>query len=207
MRSSPPLPPPPPGAVPEPVVEHEPEAPQGSTAKVVLAASGLLAVVAALVVGGLAWLGTPGVCGTSTVESARFGYCLEAPGWEYTNAQTSSNLPYDELVHPVDASSVRILAVEVGSESPLDQVISDVRGSEVGQDGVELGAVSDTSVAGVPAGQWDLTLQMEGVELQIREVVFVRAGTAWKVQLISDRDGFDARLPEFQRILRSWIFR
>jgi hypothetical protein len=203
MTDFPPLPPPPVGGEPAPVVEDE--RPPSSPLKAVLAVGVVLTVVLALVVGGLVWLGAPGVCDASTVESSRFGYCLAAPGWEFTNEQSASDLPYDELVHP-DASSVRILAVEIGAQGELDQVISDLRASEV-EEGIELGEVRDTTVAGVPARQWDLTVESGDLELQVREVVFVRRGTAWRVQLITDREGFDTRLPEFQRILRSWIFR
>jgi hypothetical protein len=203
MSTSPPLPPPPLSAEPEPVPEA-PQQPRGSAAKVLVAAMVLVVLLGAVALGAM-WVMQPGVCDDSTVESARFGYCLAAPGWEYTNEQTSSNLPYDELVHPVDSSSMRIVAVE--TPNGLDRVISDVRDSEVGQDGVVLGEVVDTTVAGVPARRWDITLEVDGVELHIREVVFVRAGTAWKVQLIAESEGFDTRLPEFEQILRSWNFR
>lgn len=201
----PPLPPPPPGAAPEPVAEPASTAPTGSGAKVALAGAGLLVVVLGVAAATFLWLRTPGVCDASTVESTRFGYCLAAPGWEYTNEQSSSNLPYDELVHPADASSVRILAVEVGSRGELADIVSSVRETEM-QEGIVPGEVSDTAVAGVPAARWDMTLQSGDVELQIREVVFVRDGTAWRVQLIADPTGFDTRLPEFERILRSWTF-
>jgi hypothetical protein len=204
MSISPPLPPPPAGAEPEPLPEAPPAPPQGSPAKVVVAATALFLVLGLAALGG-AWLLQPGACADSTVESARFGYCLAAPGWEYTNEQTSSDLPYDELVHPVDSSSVRIVAVE--TPNGLNQVISDVRESETGQEGIVLGEIVDTTVGGVPARRWDISLEADGVELQIREVVFVRGGTAWKVQLIAEREGFDTRVPEFEQILRSWNFK
>lgn len=207
MEPHPPLPPPPPGAGVEPPVDPEPEAPRGSSAaKIALAAAGLLVVVLGVVVGGLVWLGAPGACDTSTVESRRFGYCLAAPGWEFTNEQSATDLPYDELTHPEDASSVRILAVEVGASERLAEIVTNVRQTEV-EEGIVPGEVRDTTVAGVPAAEWDMTLESGDVELQIREVLFLREGTAWRVQLIADPAGFDTRLPEFERILNSWIFR
>ncbi|HET9672070.1 MAG TPA: hypothetical protein VFQ40_04400 [Actinomycetota bacterium] len=207
MDPHPPLPPPPPGALPEPPQpEPEPGSPSGSAAKVALVAAGLLVVLLGIGVGTLLWLRAPGLCDGSTVESTRFGYCLAAPGWEFTNERSSSELPYDELVHPADASSVRILAVEVGAEANLGDVVSNVRESEAEQ-GITPGDISDTSVAGVPAAQWDLLLQEGDVEVQVREVIFLREGTAWRVHLIADPEGFDARVPEFERILNSWTFR
>jgi hypothetical protein len=62
-------------------------------------------------------------------------------------------------------------------------------------------------VAGVPAAQWDISLESASLEIQIREVVFVRDGTAWRVQLLTEREAFDTRLDEFEQILRSWTFR
>jgi hypothetical protein len=205
MGSYPPLPAPPPGADPEPVGEQDREAPEGSAAKVLVAA-GVLVVVLGALLAGYAWLRTPGRCEASTVESTRFGYCLAAPGWEYTNERSSSTLPYDELVHPADASSVRILAVPVEAGGRLADVIAAIRQGTV-EEGAAPGAVTDTTVAGVPAARWDSTLDTGGVELRIREVVFVRDGTAWRVQLAADPERFDARLSDFERILGSWTFR
>jgi hypothetical protein len=66
----------------------------------------------------------------------------------------------------------------------------------------------DRHVAGVPAAQWDIALGTGGSDArQIREVVFVRDDTAWRVQLLADAEGFDLRLDEFEAILRSWTFR
>jgi hypothetical protein len=59
----------------------------------------------------------------------------------------------------------------------------------------------------VPAAQWDITLGGGSVGQQVREVVFVRDGSAWRVQLQADSEGFDDRLAEFEGILRSWTFR
>ena len=207
MDPHPARPPPPPGAGADPAAVPEPEAPRGSSAaKIALAAAALLVVVLAVVVGGLVWLGAPGVCDTSTIESWRVGYCLAAPGWEYTNEQSATELPYDELTHPEDASSVRILAVEVGTSGRLDEIVTHVRQTEV-EEGIVPGEIRDTTVAGVPAAAWDMTFESGDLELQIREVLFLREGTAWRGKLIADPPGFDTPHPEFERILNSWIFR
>jgi hypothetical protein len=205
MAAHPPLPPPPPGAEPEPS-PLEPEESPRSIGKLVVAFLGLVAVVAGVVAGGIWWLGAPSVCETSTVESARFGYCIAAPGWEYTNEQREAQLPYDELIRPTDASTVRIVAIQLDAGQDLDAVVQTVRSIET-EDGIEVGEVVERRVAGVPAAQWDISLGDGSVAQQIREVVFVRSGTAWRVQLLADAEGFDVRLEEFEAILRSWIFR
>jgi hypothetical protein len=207
MDPYPSLPPPPPGADPE---RPEPEATppgasDGSPARIALVIGALVSVLVGVVLIGRAWFGEPEVCWGSSIESARFGYCLEAPGWDFTNEQTSHALPYDELVDADRGSSLRIQATD--DARALDAVLSDVRAAEQARTGVVLGDVRDTSVAGVPARQWDVTLERRGVEVQVREVVFVRDGTAWLVRLIADPEGFAVGAQELDRILGSWIFR
>jgi hypothetical protein len=62
-------------------------------------------------------------------------------------------------------------------------------------------------VAGVPAAQWDLVVKAGQVEQQVREIVFVRGDSAWRIQLQTDAEGFAIRAEEFERILRTWTFR
>lgn len=206
MSTYPPLPPPPGGAPPPPTDDPRPEAPRASAARVFFAVAGVLVIVLG-VAGGTAWWirGAEPICDSSTVESARFGYCLAAPGWQYTNEQGSSSLPYDELVHP-DSSSVRILAVQLSAGEGLDEVVENVRRIETGE-GIDPGEIEERRVAGVPAAQWDLAVESGDVQVQVREVVFVRRGMAWRIQLIAEDSGFETRLRDFERILRSWIFR
>jgi hypothetical protein len=206
MSAYPPLPPPPPGGEPQPVADDPAEGSGRSAAKIVLALAAVLAVVTGVVLGGRAWIGTRDPCRGSTVTSARFGYCLEAPGWDFTNDRISVTLPYDELVHGADGSSIRIQAAAVG-ERTLADVISDVRKAEGAQDDIALGEVRDTIVAGVPAGQWDVTSEQEGDPFQAREVAFAQDGTAWLVRLIADPSSFETSVGELERILSSWIFR
>jgi hypothetical protein len=206
MDQHPSLPPPPPGG--EPVEEQEvaPQGPRRSAARAIGVVAGFLVAITAIVILAVSWLGAPGRCDASTVESARFGYCVEAPGWELTNEGTQAELPYDELIKPADASTVRIVAIQLQSGQGLDEVVQAVRDT-VSQDGVEVGDVVDRRVAGVPAAQWDFVLESGAVEQQIREIVFVRGDAAWRVQLQTDLEGFEARAAEFEDILETWIFR
>jgi hypothetical protein len=205
MDPYPSLPPPPPGRDDE-VEEAAPEAPTRSTAKAVVVVAGLLVLLAGVVVAGFWWLGGPGVCDRSTVESARFGYCVAAPGWELTNDATQTELPYDELIKPADASTVRIMAIQLPSGQGLDEVVQAARDVAT-QNGMDVGEVVERRVAGVAAAQWDFVLDGGQVEQQVREIVFVRGDAAWRVQLQADAEGFDVRVEELEDILGTWTFR
>jgi hypothetical protein len=205
MDPYPSLPPPPPGDHAD-VEEAVPEGPTRSAGKAIVVAAGLLIALTGLVAAGVWWLGGPGVCDASTVESARFGYCVAAPGWQFTNEATQTKLPYDELIKPVDASTVRIVAIQLQSGQGLGDVVQAARDVAT-QDGVEIGDVVERHVAGVPAAQWDFVLDAGQVEQQVREIVFVRGDAAWRIQLSADAEGFAVRAEEFDEILRTWTFR
>lgn len=205
MDPYPPLPPPPPGGHAE-VEEAEPQGPTRSAGKAIAVVAGLFIAFTALVAGGVWWLGGPGACDTSTVESPRFGYCVAAPGWQFTNEATQTELPYDELIKPADASTVRIVAIQLPTGQGLDDVAQAAR-DIVTQEGVEVGDVVERHVAGVPAAQWDFVLDAGQVEQHVRQIVFVRGETAWHIQLSADAGGFAVRADEFNDILRTWTFR
>lgn len=205
MDSYPSLPPPPPGGHAD-VEEAVSEGPTRSSGKAIVVVAGLLITLTGLVAAGVWWLGGPGVCDASTVESARFGYCVAAPGWQFTNEATQTELPYDELIKPADASTVRIVAIQLQSGQGLDEVVQAARDVAT-QDGVEVGDVVERHVAGVPAAQWDFVLDAGQVDQQVREIVFVRGDAAWHVQLLADAEGFDVRAEEFDDILGTWTFR
>jgi hypothetical protein len=205
MDPSPSLPPPPPGAEPE-VDETAVDVAAPSPWKAFVVVAGLSLLLAGVAVAGMAWLSAPGLCDESTVESTRFGYCVDAPGWQLTNAATDTELPYDELIKPADATTVRIVAIQLQSGQGLDFVVEQAR-SIASDDGVEVSDVVERQVAGVPAAQWDFQIEGGQVPQVVREVVFVRDGSAWRVQLQADTDGFERRAAEFEDILSSWTFR
>ena len=205
MAAYPSLPPPPPSGEPD-VEAVVPEAHPRSAFKAVVVVVSLTLALAGIVAAGMWWLGGPGVCDASTVESARFGYCVAAPGWELTNEATQTELPYDELIKPADATTVRIVAIQLQNGQGLDFVVEQARMS-ASEDGLEVSDVVKRRVAGVPAAQWDFVLDGGQVPQLVREVVFVRGAAAWRVQLQADTDGFDVRAEEFEDILRTWTFR
>src|SRR5215211_6143070 len=205
MALYPPLPPPP-GS--EPVVEEEVEDEPQHRRWPLVATLGIL-VVASAIVGVTVWGRTDAsdACETSTIGSARFGYCIAAPGWRFRDERPSARSDLDEMVRPAEASALRIVAVDLDPGQDLDVVVQTVRSIE-SEGGIELGDPVERDVAGVPAVQWDIALEDGGTEARhIREVVFVRSGNAWRVQLLADADVFEQRVDEFDAILRSWVFR
>ena len=205
MDPYPSLPPPPPGRDAE-IEDPAPEASTRSPGKAIAIVAAVLIVLAGATVAGFWWLGGPGVCDTSTVESARFGYCVAAPGWQLTNDTADATLPYDELIKPADASTLRIMAVQLANGQGLDDIVQAARDVAT-ENGMEVGDVVERRVAGVAAAQWDLVLEEGQVEQQVREIVFVRGDAAWRVQLQADSEGFDVRVAEFEDILGTWTFR
>jgi hypothetical protein len=169
---------------------------------------GAVVVTSALVAVAARRAPSDGTCESSTVESARFGYCIEAPGWRLMNESSEKALPYDQLVRPADASTVRIVAIDLDAGQDLNLVVRTIRSIQTEGGATEVSAVVDRQVAGVHAAQWDVAVRAGSSEdRRIREVVFVRDETAWRVQLLAGAGGFGPRLDEFESILRSWTFR
>jgi hypothetical protein len=202
------LPPPPPGGkVEDEEPEPEPQKRRFPKAIVVSSVVIALALVAGLgVFAARSWFTGPDPCAASTVESPRFGYCLAAPGWELANVTMDTELPYDELRHPADASTVRIVAIDLLQGQGLFDVVSDAR-DQATEDGFDVGRIVRRRVAGVEAAQWDLTPTAEDETQRRREVVFVREGSAWRVQLQTNVDGFEVRTSDLEEILDTWAFR
>jgi hypothetical protein len=206
MDPTPSLLPPPPGGVPEVQDEPVPTVAPPSAIRAVIVVASVALVLAGVVAAGIWWLGGPGLCDASTVESARFGYCVAAPGWQLTNEATETELPYDELIKPADATTVRIVAIQLQGGQGLDFVVEQARMS-ASEDGLEVSEVVERRVAGVPAAQWDLTIESGPVPQVVREIVFVRGNAAWRVQMQTDAEGFQVRAGELEDILQTWTFR
>jgi len=213
MDGFPELPPPPPGGPAPEIAEEEqpePEKPQRKRVATVVAVLSVTAALALLTGVGVyaarLWVGTPQPCAASTVESPRFGYCLAAPGWQLTNVTMDNELPYDELLNPTDASTVRIFAIDLAQGQGLFDVVRDAR-DQATEDGFEVGRIVQRRVAGVEGAQWDLVPTAKDETQRRREVVFVNAGSAWRVQLQANADGFEVRTLDLEDILHTWTFR
>jgi photosystem II reaction center protein PsbP len=206
MSYVPPLPeppPPPPGSA---VAEPPPPEPAGRSRKPLVVAA---MVVLALGLGFSAlatWLSAPGRCDAATYTSEQFGYCVAAPsGWSAEKAKVGQ-AQVDRFLQPDGSAAVYVQAVALQEgQGSLPDFVDYVRGLQQ-QEGFSLTTASDTEVDGVNAASWDVTSSTETGETRMREVVFVRGDTAWRVQFADSPQGFDQHSAEFQQMLDSFHF-
>lgn len=174
-------------------------------------AAGLLLLVAAVVIAVGAWIAAPGRCDHATFTSNRFGYCLAAPtGWTGDRA-TVGQTPVDQLTLKEAPATVFIQAVDIAEDQDLSGFADYVRNLDQ-EAGYQLSGSSQREVDGVDAVQWDVTTvgsdsATDTTAQKIREVVFVKEGTAWRVQLGDTQSDFDAHLPDLDQMLDTWRFR
>jgi hypothetical protein len=204
MSSLPPLPAPPPG---RDEVEHAPVVPEeepSSRWPVVAALLGLL-IVGGGVVALLDWvLGGPTVCEEGSFTSDRFGYCTQVPsGWEA--AAATDDEVADRFLRPTDAGTILVTAVPVSDGQDLERFADYVRGLDT-EAGATVGKMNGVEVAGVEAVMFDVTAGAEDDATRSREVVFLRDGSAWRVQLADASLSFDASTRALDELLEGWVF-
>ena len=206
MSVQPPLlPPPPGGAIEAPPPPPDPGSGRRSRVPVLVALAVLSAMV--LIVGSLAlWLSTPGRCDNATFTSERFGYCMTAPaGWTAETARVGDT-PVDRFIEPDGSAVVYVQAVAVDQGQDV-HAFSDYVRSVAEQSGYTLGQPNDFEIDGVAAVSWEKSEATPTTsETIVREVVFVRGDTAWRVQFADSADAFDAHKPAFEEMLGSWHF-
>ena len=203
MSASPPFPEPPPSATVEP--EAPPEPTRRSRRPLLAAAAVLIALVAGVVAVAV-WVSAPGRCDEATFTSTRLGYCLVAPsGWAGGTARVGSTT-VDELLLPKGSAAVFIQAVSLQPGAGLEEFATQVRALDQ-QAGYRIGKSSTSEVDGVTADRWDVTSTApNGDVTKVREVVFVRSGTGWRVELADTADAFDRDAAALEQMLSSWRF-
>jgi hypothetical protein len=161
----------------------------------------LVGVVTALA----GWLAAPGRCDEATFTSDRFGYCVAAPpGWSAEPARVGQTT-VDSFLVPDGSAAVFVQAVDLQDGQTLDRFAEFVRALGE-QGGYSMGVTSQMEVAGVPALTWEVVASSPTGATRMREVVFVRESTAWRVQFADTAGGFDAHSEAFQQMLASWHF-
>jgi hypothetical protein len=198
------LPPPPPGGEPPPaeVLPEEPQ--QGSKAPMLVGLALLLGLV--ILVGAVvAWLAAPGRCDSATFTSDRFGYCMTAPtGWTAETARVGDT-PVDRFLQPDGAAVVYVQAVALDPGQDLNAFADYVRTSAQ-QAGYTVGTPAQLQIDGVAAVSWDKSTNASADDAIVREVVFVRGDTGWRVQFADSASSFDAHTVDFQQMLATWHF-
>jgi len=156
-------------------------------------------VVAALV--------QPDICDGTTFRSDRFGYCLVVPeGWTADGEGTLGEIPADRIQVPDDIGTVYVQAVPISEGQTLQDFAGTIRSLNE-QAGYRLDAIEEITVAGVPALRWDFTTGVRGgVQLRLREIVFIDGSDGWRVQVAEGRSGFGDTISTVDAMLGTWVF-
>lgn len=165
--------------------------------------------VLALAVGGAGalWLLRPDPCEGTNFESENFGYCILVPeGWEAGPARFGAAVTLDQFAPPTESATIVVEAVDLESGTALEDWSNFVRQRDEGA-GLIPGAPSETTLDGVGALQWDVTVAPEGGDaFRMREVVAVRDDIGWRITLNDLSEGFGTSAVVFKGILESWQF-
>jgi hypothetical protein len=168
----------------------------------------ILGVLAAVAVGGaLVLLFRPDPCAGTNFESENFGYCILVPeGWEAGPARFGDQVTLDQFAPPTESATVVVEAVDLETGTALEEWSDFVR-TRNEDAGLVPGAASETTLDGVGAMQWDVTVAPEdGESFRMREVVAVRDDVGWRITLNDVADGFGTTAVVFQDMLESWQF-
>ncbi len=166
-------------------------------------AAGLLAVgvTAGFVVEML--LGS-GPCHEATFESAAFGYCVDTPeGWLVSPA-SEEEAGADVFRNQDGATVVVVKAVEHESGS-LEAFADSIRKSD-SLAGFALGEVEGGNLAGSPTLEWDVRVSTEVSEVLMREIVVIREGKAFRLQIADEEGAPPDGVDEATRLVDSWRF-
>ena len=169
----------------------------------------ILGIMGAAVVGaGLFFLLRPDPCKGTNFTSENFGYCVLVPeGWEAGPARFGADVTLDQFAPPTSAATVVVATVDLETGAALEEFSNFVRQKDEDA-GLTLGPASETSVGGVGALQWDVTIDAEsGETYQMREVVTVLNDVGWRITLNDLQDGFASSAVAFRDLLDSWQFR
>jgi hypothetical protein len=205
----PPQPPPRPDPAslePQDVEATPPEPPPYSKAPFWIGLLLLLGFVGAAV-GVVAALVQPDICDGTTFRSDRFGYCLVVPeGWTADGEGTLGEIPADRIQVPDDIGTVYVQAVPISEGQTLQDFADTIRSLNE-QAGYRLEEISQATVAGAPALRWDFTTGVRGgVQLRMREIVFIDGNSGWRVQIAEGKPGFDGTASTVDSMLETWVF-
>jgi hypothetical protein len=166
--------------------------------------------ILAVVVGGagVMWLLRPDPCSGTNFRSENFGYCVLVPeGWEAGPAQFGAEVTLDQFAPPTESATVVVEAVDLEGGTALEEWSAFVR-LRAEEAGLIPGAASETTLDGVGALQWDVTVTpVDGESFRMREVVTVRDDIGWRITLNDVSDGFGTSAVVFSDMLDSWQFR
>lgn len=163
--------------------------------------------VAALAAVSAYWLFRPDPCGGTNFVSENFGYCVLVPeGWEAGPARFGADVTLDQFAPPAESATVVVEAVDLELGVELEAWSEFVRQRDE-EAGLTPGGASGTSLGGVGALRWDVTVELDGQTFRMREVVAVRGDVGWRITLNDASQGFATTAAVFEDMLGSWHFR
>ena len=185
-----------------PIEIRRPKQPSKWRAPLVVASA--VAVVAAV---GAYLLFRPDPCEGTNFASENFGYCVLVPqGWEAGLARFGEAVTLDQFAPPTDSATVVVEAVDLELGTELEAWSEFVRERDE-EAGLVPGPSSETSLDGVDALQWDVTVETEEETFRMREVVAVRDDIGWRITLNDLSDRFATTAAVFEDMLATWQFR
>ena len=134
-------------------------------------------------------------------------YCVSVPlGWEQRPAAIGAQAVVDSFGPPAGVTTVLVVPFDLPDDWALADYEAYIRDQDEGN-GFTPGSPSTTSLDGGEARMWDFTTRNAlGETFRTREVVTVRDGFGWTVQMSDTEEGFDAHLPTFEDMLSTWHF-
>jgi hypothetical protein len=163
---------------------------------------------AVVVAAGVYLLFRPDPCRGTNFTSTRFGYCLDVPqGWTAEPAVFGGTATLDQFTPPRDTATVLVEAHDLSAGATVTDWAGFVRQKE--QDaGLIPGPISDLSLDGNRAEQWDVSATSDGgVSYTMRDVVVVVDDVGWRVTLNGAEGAFAQQTTSFGGMLDSWRFR
>jgi len=153
---------------------------------------------------GVAMLLGRGPCHGAGFVSDSFAYCVEPPdGWV---ASPASEGERGTDVFRSQDGTTEIAVVAVASENATLQTFAEGLREAASLQGYALGDAVRGSLDGSPTLEWDTRVSLEAREIVIREIVVIREGVAWRLQ-VADVEGTSADgVEEAARLLDSWRF-
>lgn len=150
----------------------------------------------------------PDPCEGTNFSSPAFGYCLSVPaGWTAEPARFGDQVALDQFAPPKDAATVIVDATDLERGVTLEEWAGFVRQRDADA-GLTPGPASATTVDGLPAQRWDVTVTSDaGTSYRMREVVVVRDEVGWRIALSDTEEGFTVSSAVFERMLASFRFR
>jgi hypothetical protein len=147
----------------------------------------------------------PAPCQSAAFVSSSFGYCVNPPtGWTGSPA-AQEFFGVDAFRSDTSPVVVYIDAIQLGDEN-LDAVAAVVRQLDQKVGPVTLSEITTSSLDGEPTREWTVTQQSRQGGRAVREIITVRDGIAWRIEVADVQGAPDQDYTEAQQLLDSFRF-